>query len=298
MMRNKFLILVLLCLNSILLFSQGFSYSASIENTNQNGWHKIIVGPEVVCNSKPTLDDLRLYDSKNEEVPFVILRQDRYHPTEPIIYNPVKIETFTIEEDKEKKLTRLNFKFEKPQLLNVITFTVDSPGYYYRIANLYSNSTGKDGRRSQHFEHTFYFNSKSQNICQLNDLFLDDFTIEILNEDNKPLHITRTVLEQLAPLLVADLKKDEKYTLKFGDPNLNAPKYDIHNFIDYKKKMPYVKTTVLETLNVTPLPSPETKVQSFWQKPWFLWSSIGIGALILFIFSASLIKEMRKDQNA
>jgi len=76
MKRNKFLIL-LLAING--LFAQQ-NTTAKIKSVNENGLYKIIVPADIRSFSKEDLSDFRIYDAKQNEVPYFLI-QDKNQAT-------------------------------------------------------------------------------------------------------------------------------------------------------------------------------------------------------------------------
>lgn len=76
MKRNKFLIL-LLAING--LFAQQ-NTTAKIKSVNENGLYKIILPADIRSFSKEDLSDFRIYDAKQNEVPYFII-QDKNQAT-------------------------------------------------------------------------------------------------------------------------------------------------------------------------------------------------------------------------
>ena len=72
-------------------------------------------------------------------------------------------------------------------------------------------------------------NSTTSNVFQLNGFFEKEFTIEIDNQDNQPLEISKIKLFQNTVSVVADLKANEKYEVII-DSTLSKPNYDLANF--------------------------------------------------------------------
>ncbi|MCC9061610.1 hypothetical protein [Flavobacterium piscisymbiosum] len=68
MKLNKFLALLFI---ANLSFGQ-YQTTAKLKKVTQNGFHEIIVSPEVRSFSKQDLSDIRLFDSKGNEVPYFI----------------------------------------------------------------------------------------------------------------------------------------------------------------------------------------------------------------------------------
>ncbi|MGK4569149.1 hypothetical protein [Flavobacterium sp. 3HN19-14] len=118
--------------------------------------------------------------------------------------------------------------------------------------------------------------------------------MEIENGDDAQLQINGTEYLQIPIVIAADLKSNENYTIRTGNPNLSAPQYDLSYFRDsIPKNLPEVAISDIQTQ------SPEQQQASpkpFWQSQWFLWACIGIGGIVLLLFTRSLIKDMNRNQ--
>lgn len=54
-----------------LLFASEFRVSTKVDSVSKNGYYKIIIPSEIISYSKEDYSDIRLVDSKNEEVPYI-----------------------------------------------------------------------------------------------------------------------------------------------------------------------------------------------------------------------------------
>lgn len=73
-MRN---IAVLLCiiLSISKLKADDFKFSAKVDSVTQAGYYKIALSPDVVSASKSDYSDIRIYDSKHNEIPYVLTQE-------------------------------------------------------------------------------------------------------------------------------------------------------------------------------------------------------------------------------
>ena len=55
--------------------AQSFRYRASVDAVQQSGYHKILLSPDVVGRLNANLTDIRLYDGQQQEVPYLLARQ-------------------------------------------------------------------------------------------------------------------------------------------------------------------------------------------------------------------------------
>ena len=96
---------------------------------------------------------------------------------------------------------------------------------------------------------------------------------------------------QIPVAIIADLKANEKYTVKTGNSILNAPQYDLSYFKNN------IATTLPETIiyGVEQTITTQNGIQekSFWQQSWFMWLCIALGGIAILYFTASLVKDMK-----
>lgn len=288
----------LLLLLANIVSGQNFRYIGKIEQPKINGWHNIVIPPSVISLAQPQLHDLRLFDAHSKEIPFVLVPQNKINKTnDSILYSEIQKDNFSILIDSINKKTIISFIFKSNVNIDKIIFKIDAPKYFYRNVNIYrtklNNKKHHPKERKEELR-SFVLSSKKKTEFDFLNITSNNFTIEISNDDNQPLSITDIILKQYSTILVADLKKDEKYSLRFGDSLLRGPNYDIAHFVDLKQIMPYLAISQIDTTTQTSIKT-ESPAQSYWQKPWFTYSALGIGALILFLFSRSLIKDLRKE---
>ncbi|VAW11965.1 hypothetical protein MNBD_BACTEROID03-2277 [hydrothermal vent metagenome] len=136
----------------------------------------------------------------------------------------------------------------------------------------------------------FVFHLRCQSILLVSKSVRLEFIIEIDNKDNQPLQITSVNFLQKEKYLVTDLMVNQNYTITAGDKKLKKPSYDIVNFkneITYN--LPILKLENEEVIVKTK--SATVKNIPFYEKPWFMWLSIGFVGLIILLFTVSLLKK-------
>ncbi len=91
--------------------------------------------------------------------------------------------------------------------------------------------------------------------------------------------------------LVAWLKKDEPYKLKFGDEKIGQPDYDLTFFKDsIPDQLPVLKFSNISTIEEARAePSP-----TFFTTKYFIWVAIVAVIAVLGFFSIRLIKDVQK----
>ena len=205
----------------------------------------------------------------------------------------------TISEDSKTKTTLVHLAFPNNQTINRIDFKIKAPRLYMRHVTVFVNreQTVKNHKESYR-EVVYEFDLKSDNV-----LFFDipalnekELFIEIGNKDNPPLEIESISCKQLATYLICDFAAKENYTLKCGNHDLKKPEYDLVNFVSQIPQL--LPEAQLSTLKEIPKEIVKTaqKEKSFFETQQFLWLCLGAGAVIIFLFSRSLLKDMGKKE--
>jgi hypothetical protein len=209
--------------------------------------------------------------------------------------------TKTISEDVKSKKTIVRLSFTNNQSINRIDFKVKAPRLYMRHAIIYANRERelKHHQKEQYKEVLFEFDLKSNNVLffdvpQLNE---KELFIEIENKDNPVLEIETIICKQLASYLVCDFMANQTYILKCGNDKLKQPEYDLGNFVSQiPQLLPEAKLEAIKVLEKESTPLVKEKYKSFFETPQFLWLCLGIGSIIIFLFSRSLLKDMGKKE--
>jgi hypothetical protein len=199
-------------------------------------------------------------------------------------------------EDKVKKLSTVAITFPQSTLMDKISFTVKAPNLYKRNATIYVNRSRESKGKTESYREnllSFELNSDYGNQFELYNFREKEFFIEVENQDNPPLEFDKIKLEQLQSYLVADFKNEESYTLMAGNKKLSQPVYDIENF--RSKISQYLPTLKVGMFKEIPQKAVEVKVEDkkIWDESWFMWLCIGAASVLLFFFSASMLKSMK-----
>lgn len=210
------------------------------------------------------------------------------------IREQIPISNFEIIPLKTAKKTQIKIEFTIPEIVNSIDLKINAPEFYNRKAILYYlKPTKKDHKEilEKQLVKRFYFNSSQNSIIDFSDTKAKIFYIEITNQDNPALSISKANCYQNSLFAVANLKKAEKYTITSGSPSLNKPKYDIAFF----KNNTTLDTPILKIKETTLIktPKPTKATLSFWQQKWFLWLAIGLAVLIVGFVVSGLLKDLK-----
>ena len=126
-------------------------------------------------------------------------------------------------------------------------------------------------------------------------LWAKDVWIEIENKDNPPLEIASIQCRQLKSYLIGDLKASQNYTLSYGNWALKVPEYDINHFTSQiPERLPEARLSESVQKNTVILPIKPKEIAIFETKS-FLWLCLGVIAIVILLFSRSLLKDMGKQ---
>ncbi|MDO8998823.1 MAG: hypothetical protein Q7W45_03585 [Bacteroidota bacterium] len=204
--------------------------------------------------------------------------------------------TKNVSEDKVYKKTIVQLSFSNNQHVDRIDFKIKSPRLFSRNANVYVNRERKlkHNKTEKYREVLFGFelNSNSPLLFDIPYLNEKEVFVEIENKDNPPLEIESISCKQLASYLVCDLNAGNKYTLRFGNNALKLPEYDLSNFVSSTPQLlPEVELGIIKEIPKLPKVTTE-KQTTFFETKQFLWLCLGLGSIIIFFFSKSLLKDM------
>ena len=210
---------------------------------------------------------------------------------------PVDYANKKITEIAADKKTKIHILFDNAQFLNQIKFEIAAPKLYKRSARMYKLVTQKVKHKFETFEQeitSLELNANTTNEFNLYNIHEKDFYIEIENQDNQSLQISEIKFFQIPVSIIADLKNNENYTIKTGNPDEIAPIYDLENFKNsIASNLPEAK--IIEI--VMPKLSPKiTAEKPFYQQSWFMWVCIGFGGLAVLYFTSSLLKDLNNPK--
>lgn len=122
------------------------------------------------------------------------------------------------------------------------------------------------------------------------------YRVTIFNEDNPPLPVAKPIASGFARKIVFTAGGGETYRLYYGNPESSAPSYEL------EKLFPYLATEDLPvgwlgSHEVNPafgIPDPPSEVVPFTERyPWLLPGVVAAAALLVGLFLASLIRQVR-----
>lgn len=110
-------------LSSNLAKSQDFLYHAELPSVDTSGYYYVFLSPEVTSKLNYKFSDLRIYDKKNKEVPYVRLLGDEIYKTA----KSQEVKILQNEHKRIKKYTYLLIHNSNLQLINNLVAIVDNP---------------------------------------------------------------------------------------------------------------------------------------------------------------------------
>lgn len=211
---------------------------------------------------------------------------------------PIKHRT-TITQNEKEKVSRIQLDFESALQVDRISFQIKAPRLYKRQATLFIEQTLTVNHQLVKQKtplYRFELNSTERLFFDLANVHAQSVWIEIENKDNPPLELDSISCYRLATYLIADFDSKMNYTLKCGADTIKIPEYDLINFVtDVPQLMPKAYLQKLKPIANAPTANTEPQT-AFYEQNWFLWVCLGIGALVLILFSNSLLKEMKREK--
>lgn len=75
---KKILFLVGFVFINSLANAVNFKYQSIIDSIEHDGFYKILLIPEVIAALKPDYSNIRIYDSGNNEIPYMLTKESAY----------------------------------------------------------------------------------------------------------------------------------------------------------------------------------------------------------------------------
>ena len=236
----------------------------------------------------------KLEINDNWRLPINILKVG-YYDTHQIKGISTEYDYPIISQNDSLKTSYVKLDLPESKYLEKLSLEVSGAEYYSRFANLLvrKERLNRKKKTEVYFESigSMELNSNSRNEIQLKGQSVKTLYLEIDNKDNQPLVVEKVTASHLNRYIVAELKPNATYTLKFGEENLSTPDYDINNFVS--KILPDASKTIHgDIVNLKPAEESIDKEPGIFENPYLIWSVIGIVGLLLGIVSLKMIKEM------
>jgi hypothetical protein len=259
-----------------------------LDSVAKAGIYRIVLPPSFVAGCRADFSDLRIFDENNKEAPYVLRESspDRISTGFLPIPDP-KI----LQKDSSDRHSYFWLQYDDNYRIDRLSLVIAGPALYRRTAVV---STAPWNAMPE----TTISIDPADSVFRLPPLKANRLLIEVANHDNAPLVITRVATSQLGIYLLTYLQPGHEYWLMAGDPNVNAPDYDLHYFTD---SMP-VTTLAIGLGPLRRLPDRERragKPSGKWisRKPGvLLWSVLALILLLLLYVSVKLARAVdQKD---
>ncbi|WP_417371300.1 DUF3999 family protein [Gelidibacter japonicus] len=214
----------------------------------------------------------------------------------PITMEEVPVKSIAFLEQGKK--TQIHICFDRPEVIDQLRMTITSPDLYRRNALLYTLKEREVKRSVETYrQHLAAFSIRSDKdlIFNIPTSREQDLYLEIDNKDNPKLEISKLQFLQEPVYLVASLKANDSYKVTAGDDQLEFPDYDIIEVTNTTKT-----ALPIAEIGAVVYGQPEKadeKTKSFWQQPWFMWSCIGIAALMIVYFAFNMLRDMNTSES-
>lgn len=205
-------------------------------------------------------------------------------------FNKLPVQVTTTDSASQKK-TYVRLMFHGLQFIDQLEIEVSGSKYYRREATISHErpKTFQGKKLNESFRQNFQLTSGRTAIIDMMGIRSKELFIEIENEDSPPLTISDVKVSQLNRYLTAWLEKGEPYTLRFGQPELNAPVYDLKFFKDsIPKQVKVLKAGDIKLLDKIDNVSVSS---TFFTSKTFVWVAIVAVMLILGAMSVKMVRE-------
>jgi len=132
-------LLFICCIFPMLLFGQKFDFESTVSKIEKEGFYKIELSPEMRAKSTNNLEDLRIFNAKNEEIPYLLAKASISYSKENLI--PFKIKSFKTFPKKNES----EYVIENPKQLNLNGFILEvantSDEKYYALSGSEDGNT-------------------------------------------------------------------------------------------------------------------------------------------------------------
>lgn len=197
--------------------------------------------------------------------------------------------TFT-QKDSSNRISYLVIKNTAAYLTDQVDLKISGPRFYNRSGTAYIMHSENDSSSITNPVAHFVLSSDSiSNFFTFTGQKAKTIILEIDNKDNPPLKITGVSTRQEIQHLVAWLEKGKIYSLLAGDPNAEAPQYDLSHF---KNKIPEDIPTLsygpLMPVSATVAPAAKP------EKNYWLWPTIVGAVIVLSLLTYRLMKDAKQ----
>lgn len=195
-------------------------------------------------------------------------------------------------ENTQTHVTQIDLNFDSEYSIDKINLKILSPTLYQRPIRIYALRKS-DGKAYKEFLQETTLQSSTQNQIILDNVRTAQLILEIENNNNPLLQIEKIACYQLSQYIIAYIEEKGIYTIKFGNKTLLPPVYDLAYF----ENIIPANIPVIETSNLSIIPNPDKPVTktiepAYYNKKFFLWTTIIAVTLLLMLITGKMLNEM------
>jgi len=203
--------------------------TAAVDSVQKAGFYRIVLPPAFVAECRADISDLRIFDETGDETPFVL----KADPLDPMNAGFLAIPDPRISrQDSGDRHSYYWLQYDKSYRIERLSFVITQPVLYKRTAVI-SNADGTTDR-----EVATISIDPTDTAFRIPPVKAKRLLVDISNQDNAPLAISRVVTAQSGIYVFTLLSPAGKYVLAAGDPSIRAPDYDLHYFTDSLGEIP------------------------------------------------------------
>jgi hypothetical protein len=143
-----------------------FKWKSQIDSVSKSGFYKIVLSPAILSKTKENFSDLRIFDSKHHEVPYLFVSENQ--ATEQTEFKP-----YTILENNyisQKKITRIVIHNQKKEIISSFVLQIRNSEIEKEIT-----LKGSDNQKSWFIIKRNYPVLSSNNLGKTSELRIIDF---------------------------------------------------------------------------------------------------------------------------
>lgn len=234
-MKNKFFSVLLLLSVQIILCQER---SADLQTVAQNGFHSIVISPEIRSATGNNLDHLRIFDSKKNEVPYQVFQKSNstktYQSFEIVSKNAVsnKFTDVVILNKDLVKIDKISLKIANTDVAKrfSISGSNDEKNWFGLVDNQFINSLSD--AQSTFVVREFSFPANQYKFLKFTFIDKNSLPVNVLEAGSEALLKNSSTPTSLGGFTqIANNKKETKQTIiriEFKEPQVvDALKFDI-----------------------------------------------------------------------
>jgi len=308
-------------------FSLAQNYQGKINKVSENGLHKILLTPEVRSASQNNIDFLRIFDAKNNEVPYVIYegKSNNSSLKNFIIISKTAVPhvatSVIISNENALNLDQLNLKIANTSVDKKynISGSNDQKEWFGLVSNKIISDLNEAGKTS--VERNFSFPLNNYKFLKFDFIDKNSLPINVLEaslKENRSVNQSKTELQNFNQKIETDKKqKQTRITITFQSPqvidgigfDISSPSYYLRDArILINKTRVYKKSSedYIENISAFQLNSKSKNrfdVQSFFAKEFIIEidnqdnPALEIKTIHLFQSPVSILTDLKSNEN-